>query len=127
MRTVVFRPTNNCNLSCSYCYDKNNHFLNENTIMNNATELFRREENNILYSLDKLFEGESNPRIIFHGGEPLLVHSSVLDEFCDKISKNRNIVMSIQTNGTLINEKVIDLFKKYNFKVGISLDGCDER
>lgn len=126
MRTVIFRPTNKCNLRCTYCYDKNNHRCGIESIRKSATELFKREEESLLESFDKLYEGEDNPKIIFHGGEPLIIDSKVLDGFLEELTKNRNLGVSIQTNGTLIDEGVIDLFKKYNFGVGLSLDGCDE-
>ena len=127
IKTVIFRPTNNCNLRCSYCYDKNSHDNCIGNIKNSSTELFKREEDNVISSLDKLYENEDRPTIIFHGGEPLLINSDVLDEFCNEITKNRNLDIHIQTNGTLIDEGVIELFKKYNFKVGLSLDGCNEK
>lgn len=126
MKTVIFRPTNKCNLRCTYCYDKNNHNCDEDKIKKNATELFKSEEQNIINSLDKLYANEKNPRIIFHGGEPLLIKSSVLDNFLKIITKDRKLKVNIQTNGTLIDEEIIELFKKYNFCVGLSLDGCNE-
>lgn len=126
MKNVIFRPTNSCNLRCTYCYDKNNHKETVNKLREKATEIFLKEENNILKTLSILFQDEKEPHIIFHGGEPLLIDTKVLDDFCEKIKKQTNVTFSIQTNGTLIDDKVIELFKKHNFKVGISLDGCNE-
>lgn len=127
MQTVVFRPTNSCNLRCTYCYDKNNHNAPETQIRTNATKLFEKEEEQLLRSLDMIYTGERSPRIIFHGGEPLLISTEVLDRFCRRLKEQQDISFSIQTNGTLINDEVIDLFKEHNFSVGISLDGCDEQ
>ncbi len=125
MQTVVFRPTNSCNLRCTYCYDKNNHSMPETQIRKNATSLFEREEDQLLKSLSMIYEGEKSPKIIFHGGEPLLISPEVLDRFCRRLKEQQDINFSIQTNGTLINDEVIDLFKEHKFGVGISLDGCD--
>lgn len=126
MKTVVFRPTNACNLRCGYCYDKDSHQDSVKGISKIATDIFQREGEHIINSLDILYKGEKNPKIILHGGEPLLIKTSILDKFCKEL-QNRNIDMSIQTNGTLITDEVIELFKKYNFSVGLSLDGCDEK
>ena len=58
----------------------------------------------------------------FHGGEPLLMKKKDFERLAKKIYRHwgRN---SIQTNGTLIDTEFIELFLKYNFSVGISLDG----
>ncbi len=126
MKTVVFRPTNNCNLACTYCYDKNNHNKITSELRKEATDIFEKNQEFLLESFEILFEKEENPRVIYHGGEPLLIDSKVLDNFCHKLRNIKNTNFSIQTNGTLINNETIDLFKKYNFQVGISLDGCNE-
>lgn len=125
MKTVIFRPTNSCNLACTYCYDKNNHEL-ESKVINCVSKKFAKEFNNILESLDKIFRNEKRKQLIFHGGEPLLIKPDLLDKFCNEL-KNRNIRMGIQTNGTLITDDIIEIFKKYKFSVGISLDGCNEK
>ena len=87
MRTVIFRPTNKCNLRCTYCYDKNNHRCGIESIRKSATELFKKEEENLLESFNKLYEGEDNPKIIFHGGEPLIIDSKVLDDFLEELKE----------------------------------------
>jgi len=125
MNTIVFRTTNECNLRCTYCYDNNNH---EDCISKKiATDNFA---NNMGYILDdclKIYGNNRKPNFIFHGGEPLLVDTKLLDEFCTELYKKRNVKFSIQTNGTLINEQAIDFFRKHHVGVGISLDGANEK
>lgn len=129
MRTVIFRPTNSCNLRCTYCYDKDNHNQNVTEIRKKANEKFEQEYDNLQKDFRILFEEEKRPQIIFHGGEPLLIYPKNLDLFCQDLNKSiDNVGYSIQTNGTLIDNEVIDLFKKHHFRsIGVSLDGCNER
>lgn len=126
MKTVVFRPTNACNLRCTYCYDKDNHQLSEKAISKKVTETFQKEEENIIKALDILYQDEKYPQIILHGGEPLLIETKVLDKFCENL-KNKGIDISIQTNGTLITDEVIELLKRYDISIGLSLDGSNEK
>lgn len=127
MRTVIFRPTNDCNLACTYCYDKNNHNTDTSMLRKNATKRLLENEEELLKAFEKLYEKETNPQVIFHGGEPLLIDPIILDRFCSKLKEIKPMNFSIQTNGTLINDQVISLLKKYDFRVGISLDGCNEQ
>lgn len=60
--------------------------------------------------------------VAIHGGEPLLMEFEDLERLSAKIHELYGLV-SIQTNGTLITPQIIELFKKYNFLVGISIDG----
>ena len=126
MRTIVLRTTNECNLRCKYCYDNNNH---GNTISKKiATDNFATNELQIIEDSKKIFGNNDKGTIIFHGGEPLLVDVDLLDDFCTRLRKDKNIRFSIQTNGTLINNKTITFFKKHNIHVGVSLDGsCPEQ
>jgi len=57
-----------------------------------------------------------------HGGEPLLIPKNQLEELL-RIVYQRFGRTSIQTNGLLIDDDHIELFKKYKTAVGISLDG----
>lgn len=68
-------------------------------------------------------------QLYFAGGEPLLIkeHKIFLQEiikkgYADKISLRYN------TNGILVNEEIIDIWEQFKkVKVGISLDGIDQR
>ena len=69
-------------------------------------------------------------RILFHGGEPCLSEPAKMRRWCEAITQSlgigADIRFSIQTNGTLLSEDWAQLFKDFNFAVGISLDGPRE-
>ena len=110
--TVELRPMGvSCNLQCTYCYQNP-----------------QREAGNVSrarnYDLEKMKDAvrKENKSFTLFGGEPLLLPMEDLEELFSwgfvKFGKN-----SIQTNGTLIQEKHIEIFEKYNVNVGISCDG----
>lgn len=118
---VIFRTTDTCNLDCIYCYDKNN----RDTKVNVNQQVIEKIDDIVKY-FEKIFiNKDKSCSIIFHGGEPLMLSPNTYEKLLNKI-KFKNLKLSIQTNGTLINEEYIKIFKKYNINVGISLDGCDE-
>jgi uncharacterized protein len=69
-------------------------------------------------------EREGGPFTLF-GGEPLLLPEKDIEELWawgfQRYGRN-----SVQTNGVLINDRHIELFKQYNVSVGISIDGPGE-
>ncbi len=119
---IILRMANSCNLNCIYCYDKNNH-----DTFSKADQYFQGKMEKCILYIKKIIDGEKGTRIIFHGGEPLLVKASTYEEFILKLLNiDSEMKFSIQTNGTLLTEEHIDVFKKYNVQVGISLDGFNE-
>lgn len=102
-----------CNLSCPYCYE---HPIREAGNFNDKP-----------YDLEKMIAGLAKEGGAFSlfGGEPLLTDLETLEGLwkygLEKYGKN-----GIQTNGTLITDKHIELFKKYKVHVGMSLDGPEE-
>ena len=101
-----------CNIQCHYCYQ-------------NA----QREAGNMggNYDISKMLQTVDQVGMEFtlFGGEPLLLPLEDLERIWawgkECFGKN-----SVQTNGTLITKEHIDLFKKYNVTVGISIDGDGE-
>lgn len=63
-----------------------------------------------------------NDTFSLFGGEPLIVSLADLEELL-KLSFERTGSSGLQTNGTLITEAHIELFRKYKTNVGISVDG----
>jgi uncharacterized protein len=112
-----------CNLACDYCYYSS---------CNGRPESINRIEDHVIEKFIKEYMAISNGVVSFtwQGGEPLLAG---LDFFKKVVSlqakyapNNTSISNTIQTNGTLIDEEWAAFFKKYNFLVGVSLDGPKE-
>uniref|UniRef100_Q023K3 Radical SAM domain protein n=1 Tax=Solibacter usitatus (strain Ellin6076) TaxID=234267 RepID=Q023K3_SOLUE len=100
-----------CNIRCRYCYQ----------------EPQRTFDSNRLYDIEAMkgsIVAEGGPFALF-GGEPLLVpHADMEQLFAwgyERFGEN-----GIQTNGSLIDDEHIRLFRTYNVRVGISLDGPGE-
>lgn len=112
MSTEVLPVGVQCNLGCHYCYEGD---LREVT---KGQERYNREA--VLKAIDTL----ENPWSLF-GGEPLILNKKDLEELL-MLSHKRWGKSQIQTNGSLITDDHIELFRKYKTWVGISLDGPDE-
>jgi uncharacterized protein len=101
-----------CNIRCHYCYQ------------NPQRDVGRLSKKYDMVAMKSAIEKEGDSFILF-GGEPLLVPEADLEDLWawgwEKFQKN-----GIQTNGALINESHIQLFKKYRVHVGISIDGPGE-
>jgi sulfatase maturation enzyme AslB (radical SAM superfamily) len=68
-------------------------------------------------------------QLYFAGGEPLLIkeHRRFLEEIVARGYANK-IILRYNTNGTLINQDIINLWSKFlKVKVGFSLDGMETR
>lgn len=101
-----------CNIGCLYCY--------QNPLRNsgNGNALF--EPALIKQKLEEL-----NVPFLMWGGEPLLLDVKQLEEmFAYNYRKFGENVML--TNGVLINDEHIRIFKQYNVRVVISCDGEGE-
>jgi len=65
-------------------------------------------------------------KFTWHGGEPLLAGIPFFEkiiEFQNKHCKKGQLILNtVQTNGTLINEKWTDFFRAHNFRIGISVE-----
>jgi len=81
------------------------------------------------YDIDKMLEIAENSGIddiyTVFGGEALLLPKKDLEKIL-RASYLKKGEASVQTNGSLIDDDHIKLFKKYNVHVGISIDGANE-
>lgn len=111
--SVELRPLGvKCNIQCQYCYQDP-----------------QRDAGNVLhsYDLEKMKAGleKEGKQFTLFGGEPLLVPEKDLEELWSwgfqKYGGN-----ALQSNGTLINDNHIRMFKEYRVRVGISVDGPEE-
>jgi len=123
--TPIIHLTNKCNLACKYCYTGSalESFLDykkiKESFYSKIPVLFDFMDQTISYN-------KFTPTtFFFHGGEPLLVGLENWNRILNYSILERNYPMevSVQTNGTLINDDFIDLFKRFDVKIGVSLDG----
>ncbi|MGV1037699.1 MAG: radical SAM protein [Candidatus Nanopelagicales bacterium] len=107
--SIEVRPVGvTCNLRCAYCYE---------TKERSCTPHARPD----MAKLRDVIAGITSHWSLF-GGEALLTPLPQLEELL-KLGFDKFGQTGIQTNGTLISDKHIELFTKYRTHIGISLDG----
>ncbi len=126
--SVTFKIASRCNLNCSYCYVYNKFdqsWREQPSLM--SDEVMDAAIGAISRHCDS--SGQYLVRIVFHGGEPLLVGHERLDRWCRKLAQLRDRVQvrfALQTNAVLIDDAWVELFRQHNIVVGISVDGPAE-
>ena len=112
---IVF--TRNCNLRCEYCYQsKSNKSISK-------------------YTIDKIIDFIiKHPKVVYinlFGGEAF-VEIDMIEYFIDMLIKvkkehNRNFIVYTNTNGTIYNNKFVNLINKitdnFEFRYVVSIDG----
>ena len=104
-----------CNMSCEYCYASSGTYGHKGRIMSpqNAIEFLENYGSQFASPL----------RVVFFGGEPLLAQDTMQAIISHYKELNSDVSYAIITNGTLLNESVIDFIKGNNISVTISMDG----
>ena len=111
-----------CNLACKYCYYTEKAKLYQNDprhiMSDELLERFTRQ----------YIEAQTMNEILFtwHGGEPLMRPISFYEKAIrlqHQYGRGKTINNIFQTNGTLIDDKWAEFFKRNNMLVGVSIDG----
>lgn len=127
LNAIVFKPVgDSCNFKCDYCYYRGKSEIGELYRGNNLRTVFEKVKDYILNTE----EVKKELGIYWHGGEPLLAGK----EFYKKAIQIENEVFfpdikinnQIQTNGSLVDEEWIDLFKELKLEVELSFDALPE-
>ncbi|MFQ6095559.1 MAG: anaerobic sulfatase maturase [Candidatus Bathyarchaeia archaeon] len=124
--SVLVKPVSaDCNLACTYCFYSSKARLYPETMRHRMSDRVLREliAQVMVLSCDRA-------SFCWQGGEPTLAGL----DFYRKVVKYESLFgirgqmvqNSIQTNGTLINEEWVRFLGRYNFLVGVSLDGPQE-
>jgi len=124
INAIVVKIASRCNLNCDYCYmyqhvdqsyKKQPRFMSEDNVLDLAKQIRAYTEQSGLGCM----------RVCLHGGEPLIAGFERIEKFLSTL-KNllaEKVSFSIQTNGVLLKKNFLDLFRKYDVKVSLSLDG----
>ena len=116
MKYLILKITNKCNLNCIYCYNADKNEIKDMD--------FKTAKNSIDYILS---DDTDKLKIQFTGGEPLLNFDLIekVIKYCNKNYNDKNISYAVQTNGTLLNNELIEKIKDLHLKIGISIDGIE--
>ena len=113
--------TTRCNLNCVYCSE------GDIAQADLPLSLLHKLIDEIPSLLSKYHDDTVD--LLWHGGEPLSVGKKYLLDAMQyakaKLPKYK-LRFLVQTNGTLIDDEWISIFKQFNIGVGISLDGYRE-
>lgn len=126
---LVLSLTEQCNLRCTYCYYKESHAgrvkVMGDEVMEAAIGLAVRRT--VAFRQRRL-------NITFFGGEPLLRFDAIKRgvEYAKKVASETApqgfvVRFAVNTNGTLLNDEIVDFMKRENFQIFLSLDGSAER
>ena len=123
---LVLSLTERCNLRCTYCYYKVSHEARSLVMTDDVMEAAIRLAFERTLSLGQRFLN-----ITFFGGEPLLRMDSVVRgvEFAKKLVRDRygksefRLRFAVNTNGTLLDDSVVEFLERENFRIYLSLDG----
>lgn len=127
-RQFLLKIHSRCNLSCDYCY-----------VYMAADQSWRRQPvamspTVLEWTVQRITEHVgahelSAISVILHGGEPLLAGHSYLADLVRRLHETLNpltrLHLGLQTNGILLDETFLQIFRSLNVQVGVSLDGDD--
>ncbi|MEM7602747.1 MAG: cyclophane-forming radical SAM/SPASM peptide maturase GrrM/OscB [Verrucomicrobiota bacterium] len=118
MGLLVIQPSPFCNINCDYCY------------LPNRTDTRRMDFGVLERVMDKVWDSGlvMNPfSLLWHAGEPLAVPIKWYEQAFEIINRypkaKEFVIHSVQTNGTLVNDKWCEFLNKHEVEVGLSIDG----
>lgn len=123
VNSISLNISDDCNMNCHYCYLKGETFSDETEHMDQGV---------VVKSIEYLLKESPDPEVYVNisGGEPLLNVDLVkfifqtIREHQDKYEKK--VAISLTTNGTLLDQELLDLLVRENVELKIHLDGIAE-
>ena len=129
IRLMVMHLTDFCNLRCKYCFIEGGQPFDycRKTMTVDTAKAAVDKFVQILRNNGNL---NNKPTIVFYGGEPLSNFETLKEvlAYLSQIEEEIAIQFDkvIITNGTLIDEEMIPILKKYNILISVSMDGRKE-
>jgi len=115
-----------CNLDCTYCF-----YLDREADPYKSLPDRRMSEDTLERLVDTyLFYSYPNAVFAFQGGEPTLAGLKFFEKLVELEKRygrdGQAVSNALQTNAIVIDESWCDLFRDYNWLLGVSLDGPEE-
>lgn len=125
IRNIYIIPTEFCNMNCDYCfvYKKQSSYKDKSYMTKETADIII--EKILSYINEVKYEKDNDLMIQFYGGEPTLnwnIIEYIVNELDEK-DLNNVIAWSIITNGTNLNDSMLEYISKKNISVGLSIDG----
>ena len=122
LNSVLIKPAGpDCNLNCTYCF-----YLKKSELFP-ETRQHRMSIETLEVMIRQIMEqGEAHISFGWQGGEPTLMGLPFFEKavyFQKKYGRGQSVGNGLQTNGLLLDEHWARFLRKYNFLVGLSLDG----
>lgn len=117
--------TENCNLRCSYCYERVSDVWNQKRVMD--WDVAKKAIDSFLITIQRNQKKKVSVR--FFGGEPLLnwnLIEKAMDYIKDHLSDDIQVNYIINTNGTLIDDLRAKFLAEHSISVSLSVDGVRE-
>ena len=124
VKALCLNVAHDCNLRCKYCFADEGEYHGRRALM--SEEVGKAA----LDFLVKNSGGRKNLEVDFFGGEPLMNWEVVkkLVEYGRSIEKeyDKNFRFTITTNGTLLNDEILEFVNKEMGNIVLSIDGRKE-
>jgi uncharacterized protein len=121
LSTIILNVNTGCNLSCTYCYKED---------LTTPAKGQKMEFATARSSVDLLLQqarGRDQVNIVFFGGEPLsnmpLIREVVAYATPAAARQGMSVDYSLTTNGTMLNEEIIDWLDQHQVAITVSMDG----
>lgn len=123
--SIALFVTQLCNLKCIYCYGEHGTY--------GASSCPAMTEERALLTVDWLIEKSGNFKYLnihFFGGEPF-INFPLIKKIVEYSQRRGNesgkiFIYTVTTNGTLLDDEIINFLHKHSFKVLVSFDGDKE-
>ena len=124
--TVLLKVASRCNLDCTYCYV---YHMGDESWRSLPKRMSEGTLAAVSRQLGSLERSQGRPfSIVLHGGEPLLLGHGGLQRLLTDLraAVSPRCSISVQTNGTLLTNTILDVLMAHRTTLSVSLDGDAE-
>lgn len=124
LNTLTLQITQQCNLRCSYCVYSGNYLNRSHSQKEMDIETAKK---GIDFIIDHS-KNSSKVNFSFYGGEPFLRFNFIKEcvAYAKLKGEGKKVTFSMTTNGTLINDEIMNFVKENDILLTISMDGPKE-